>query len=270
MTRIVNFTYYLNPNIYVDYKDLTDPLTIQVPISITNSETFTLYFRLMLVNPPADYIEHDVQLGSVAAGASAYKTWTITRTLPTVKTTDNLTARLLVYKDSEYSDFYGAKDLAINFYLFNRDDGTLIDSDTFDDGSNEGWHGDSGPTLYPSVSGQTYLSSPYGLKCRRSDDYHYQLFESVWLNGELIIPSTVRPPTQNWYRIVIPLTPNQTNTIRFSTYATYQYGIYKSWDIGNVSEAYAIIHWRRGTMKSSADGLNVGDAIDEIYIVTFS
>jgi len=269
MTKIINFTYHLNPNIYIDYKDLTDPFTIEIPISITNSETITLYFRVMLVNPPTDYTEHDVQLGAVNAGASAYKTWTITRTLPTSKTTDNLIARLMAYRDSDYTDLYGYKDLSLNFYLFNRDDGTLIDSDTFDSGSNEGWQGDSGPTLYASPSGKTYLSSPYGLKCRRSDNYHYQFFESVWLNGELIIPSTVRPPTQNWYRIVIPLAPSQTNTIKFSTTSLGQYGIYKSWNIGNVSEAYAIIHWRRGTMESSADGLDVGDAIDNVYIITF-
>lgn len=270
-TRPINFSYYVDPNIYMDYKELADPFTVRIPVGITNSEAFTLYFRILLVSPPAGYSEHDVQLGSVGSGVSTYKTWTFKRAIPVAKVTDALTARLMAYKDAGYTDLYGYKDLPMNFYLFNRDDGTLVDSDNFDGGTVEGWAGDSGPpALSALVSGQTFLTSPYGLKCKRwAEPYDYLFFRSVWVNDQLIIPSPVRPPTENWYRIVLPLVPNQTNTIRFSTAATYQYGIYKSWNIGAVSEAYAVIHWRRGTSEQSTDALNAGDAIDEIYIVTF-
>lgn len=269
-TRPINFTYYVDPDIYMDYNGLPDPFTVRIPIGITNSEEIDLYFKALLVSPPAGYTEYEVELGVVAAGASEYKTYTFKRALPTAKVTDALTLRLEAYKDAAYTDLYGYKDLNMNFYLFNRDDGTLVDSDNFDGGTTEGWAGDPGPpAMYPVVSGATFLTSPYGLKGRKSDTNYYMLFQSVWRNDVLLIPASVRPPTGNWYRIVIPLAPNQTNTIRFSIYATTQYGIYKSWDMGAVSEAYAIIHWRRGTSQGSTDGLDVGDAIDEIYIVTF-
>ena len=39
---------------------------------------------------------------------------------------------------------YGYKDYAVKYYLFDRDDLTLVDADDFDDRTVQGWSGEVG------------------------------------------------------------------------------------------------------------------------------
>ena len=144
MVKSILFDFFADPDICMDYKALADPFETRIPIAITNTETYELWFIVELVSPPAGYTEYSKQLGSVGSGASVYKFFKFKRARPASKVTDDLTLRITAYTDAGYTTEYGYKDYAVKYYLFDRDDLTLVDADNFDDGTVQGWSGEVG------------------------------------------------------------------------------------------------------------------------------
>lgn len=249
----VYFTYHVDPDLYYDIEGLASPITINIPIGITNNETFTLYFRVLLVSPPAEYSNTSKDLGSLAAGASAFFIFDPTRTLPTLTAgefDEALTIRIEAYTDAGYTNLYGSADLATTIHFFDSLDPawTMIYRDTFDDGSIEGWLSESGRTADPTfgpaygydlhANDTHYISAPYALRNGVSSDYtnyknysvgayskariviHYWLTSgkkiAIKIGDNLIIPGTIGNimPKETWVRVAYALPVNATTKVR--------------------------------------------------------
>ena len=251
MTYPVGFDAFVDPDIAMSFRNLSDPFTSRVPIAITNTWTATLYFRATLINPPPGYSNYTTYLGSVAQGASAYKIWEFDRAKPPARITDQLTIELRAYLDAAYTTPFGYADLACKYHLFDHTILTLVDHDDFDDGTFQGWTcvGCNSWTKF-DLDGTVYLTAPYSTKMHRlggagAQTWHakktftigavtraFVVFHvkpgvtpgdplrqtSVKVAGVLKVPYAAMPPSGKWFRLCLFLTPNQDNELRLSCY----------------------------------------------------
>ncbi len=95
-------------------------------LGITNTHpSATLYFKVSIVSPPADYSISSTNLGSLAPGASGFFTFTPTRSKPTLTAgeyDETLTLRIDAYTDSGYSAAYANQTLSTNIHHFDHTD----------------------------------------------------------------------------------------------------------------------------------------------------
>jgi len=249
----VYFSYHVDPDLYYDIEGLASPMTVNIPLGITNNEAFDLYFRILIKNPPAEWSNTSKDLGAISAGASAFKVFDPTRDLPTLtdgEYDETLTLRIEAYKDAGYTDLYGYAELEITIHFFDSLDAawTMVDRDTFDDGTVEGWDSESGGTADPSLglayagnpsaNSLHYISSPYGLVNGTVEGYtlykdytigavskariviHYWLKSgykiAIKIGDKLIIPAAVGNvmPKETWVRAAYFLPVNATTRVR--------------------------------------------------------
>lgn len=172
MTLNIVFDYYIDPDLYFAITNLASPFNIDIPLAITNNEGITLYFEATLVNPPVDYSNYPQQLGSLAAGASGWFTFSPSRTTPTLTAgefTESIKLRVNAYTDSGYTNLYGSQDLIMNItYIDYLDPAwTQIDVVNFDDGTRGGFatvseNIEAGYNAPLNAQSSTYyLSAPY-------------------------------------------------------------------------------------------------------------
>jgi len=161
----------LSDEIIVDIAGLSEPVTIYIPIQITNNETENLVFKITVVNPPSGLVDYEKTVGTINAGSSTTYTYTFKRYFPTLtqgEYTERITLRLLAYRTD--GTLYGTADLETNIYYIDHTDPswTVLYHDTFDAPSIEGWGTESGSieglTTYSiSLSTSVYLSPPDSL-----------------------------------------------------------------------------------------------------------
>jgi len=247
----VYFSYHVDPDLYYDIEGLAAPITVNIPVGITNNEAFDLYFRILIKNPPAAWSNTSKDLGAISAGASAFKVFDPTRDLPTLtdgEFDETLTLRIEAYKDSGYTDLYGYAELETTIHFFDSLDAawTMVDRDTFDDGTVEDWSYEDGVTADPStwgygpvyVSDIHYISAPYGLRNGSDPDktlykdytvgayskarivIHYWLESgtaiAIKIGNKLIVPAAIGDimPKGTWVRVAYALPVNATTRVR--------------------------------------------------------
>lgn len=179
MAGILNIRFFgsLGSTFYCDIEGLPNPLTLSIPIGITNTTDVALYVQANLVAPPVGYAAYTDQFGVIAANSSDIFIWTIDRTTPALvggELSENITARIEFYTDAGYLALYNQQTLNITIEWFDKGDvnWTQVDVDTFDGGTREGWvastgiidvsfgGGNAGGTLLNSTH---FLSTPYSL-----------------------------------------------------------------------------------------------------------
>lgn len=249
----IYFTYAIDPDIYYDIEGLTGTVSMGMPIGISNGEDVTLWFKAELINPPSGYTSYSQNLGSLISGASGWFIFTFIRTLPTLtdgELDENLLIRITAYYDSDYSNPYGYANSATTTHFFSSLDTawTKIDTDTFDDGSVEGWASEEGQIdplancycYYCVVNALHFLSAPYALASGSSAGSFYfkksftigpsyskaRIVLHVWctnaanlilkIGDQLYIPNVIGAllPHQKWLRITFSLPVNATTTIK--------------------------------------------------------
>ncbi|MBI2184249.1 MAG: hypothetical protein HYU39_04735 [Thaumarchaeota archaeon] len=164
MAKTWSFTKYGDPDILIDYKDIDDPFTLEIPVQIVNNHSATLYFKGSAAGLPAAYTLVEQNLGSVVSGASGTVLFTgLTRTKPTARTDETFTLRIKAFTDAGYATAFPAApqgDLTITVRLFDHSALTLVDKDDFDNDDNENWAADTGGI---SRDVTVYFSAPYSI-----------------------------------------------------------------------------------------------------------
>lgn len=171
-----------DPNIYADIVDFNG-MVWKPRLKITNNEGIDLYFQVKQ-NPdnpsPARYTVYTTNLGSVAHGLTAeFTNWDgievtganapTSGDIPSGSTLEETVhCRLEAYTDSGYTNSWGYVDFDIGFVWINSNDAgwTVVDEDTFDDGTVEGWSQvDTSASL--DVVATYYRTAPYSLETSR-------------------------------------------------------------------------------------------------------
>jgi len=240
MTLNIKILYYKDPDLHFDIADLPDPMSIVIPICITNNEDITLYFRAVIANAGAEWRISSVNLGSVGAGNSACFLARFLRYKPSLidgEYDEIITLRIEAYTDSGYTELYGYQEVQITIHYIDHYDPawTIIDEDNFDEGTREDWKHGSG-AIDPNIgswcglriTNKRYISPPYslnanGLGCSGAHEYKdfntagyskAYLIMHIWayssevaiaVNYDLKVPGLMPKPTQRWVRYVIPL-----------------------------------------------------------------
>jgi hypothetical protein len=177
-TPIITFISDPNePDVYNDVNSLPNPFTMNIPAGIANTHpSATLYFKMSIVSPPADYSVSTQNLGSLLPGANGFFIFSPVRATPTLTAgeyDETLTFRVDAYTDSGYSAAYANQTLSLTVHHFDHLDAswTVLDHTSFDDGSMQGWDtngfyaDDSTGTQSPIIRTSTkFLSSPYSLQ----------------------------------------------------------------------------------------------------------
>ena len=261
MTYPVGFDAFVDPDIAMSFRNLSDPFKSRVPIGITNTWTATLYFRATLIGAPPGYSNYEKYLGAIASGASVYKIWEFDRAKPAARITDDLLIELRAYTDAAYTQVFGYADLACKYHLFDHELLTLVDHDDFDDGTKQGWasYGAYGEGLDDTV----YLTAPYSLGAwGLTNAAEYRIF----IANVVKQPAAARPPKDKWFRICLFLPVNSSPQVKIEDeYLPGQTGMYKSFTIGAVTRAFVVLHLRAG---DEAPYANNKINLDEVWVLT--
>jgi len=241
-----------DPDLYIDTADLPDPFSINIPLCITNNESITLYFKAVLVNPPADYTVTEATLGSVGAGSSACFVATFRRYKPSLvdgEYQETVTLRVEAYTDDAYTDLYGYIDIDITIVFIDHTDPawSVVDIDNFDQGSEEGW-AITEKTIDAAfedtcwildIKSDHYISSPYSLGCDGEasppriiyKDFDLSAYSKAFIvihiyrvddfalaiGDQLVIPRAISRllPSSKWIRLVHKLPTGTTVRVAF-------------------------------------------------------
>jgi len=241
------FDYWIDPDLYMDVRDLPDPFELQTPIAITNNETIDLYYRVELINPPVGYSEYVDDVGVIGAGASTFKVFTFKRVQPTLvdgELSEDLLIRISAFTDSAYTDLYAQAEFPFTIHYYDHGDPawTELYHDNFDDGTAQGWEAPIG-SIDPAIGvwgGNTvesvhYITPPYGLNASTTSgryakkDYtvgaytrayvtlHFYLRSyqevAIKIGDQLVKPGVVPAPWDRWTRFCYPLPVNATTTV---------------------------------------------------------
>jgi hypothetical protein len=125
------------PDLYNDVNGLPNPFTMNILLGIANTHTATLYFKVSIASPPADYSVSSSNLGSLAAGQSGFFVFTPVRAMPALTAgeyDETLTLRVDAYTDSGYSAAYANKTLSVAVHHFDHADAawTVVEHAAFD------------------------------------------------------------------------------------------------------------------------------------------
>ena len=215
-TPIITFISDPNePDVYNDVNSLPNPFTMNIPVGIANTHpSATLYFKMSIVSPPADYSVSTQNLGSLAPGANSIFPFSPVRAKPTLTAgeyNETLTFRVDAYTDAGYSAAYANQTLSVTLHHFDHSDAswTVLDHTTFDDGSMQGWdmngfYADDVGTQNPILRTSTrFLSSPYALQT------------IVGVNGKTF--KIFNTSTYNRARVVIHVYEQSNNYPQYST-----------------------------------------------------
>jgi hypothetical protein len=178
MAGTLNIRLYgtLGSTFYCDIEGLPNPLTITIPVGVTNTTDVGLYVQITLVGGPAGYANYTDQFGLLAANSSSIYLWTIDRTTPALaggELSEAITAEVEFFTDAGYLNSYNSQQLNITIEWFDKGDvaWTQVDVDDFDDGTYQGWANASGRIDVSFAGGEStlqlvtnhFLSTPYAL-----------------------------------------------------------------------------------------------------------
>jgi len=256
VARVMKVDVYVDPHVYFDVADLPDPFTVWIPVSITNNEDVTLYFRITLVNPPTGYSDYTKDLGSVGAGASKFFTYSFKRAQPSLvdgELDEDLLLRIEAYTDPDYTEFYGLAETSITVHYIDHNDPawTVLYHDTFDDGTMQGWGRskvDPEPALGRTnhldvwLTSSHYISAPYSILffdkgvstnwtslCKSFTVgaynkayiiiHYYAIYTfAIMIGNDLLVSGAVPKAYNKWIRLVLPLPVNTTTTVYIKPY----------------------------------------------------
>lgn len=175
MSREIEFASFIDPDIYMDVDKLSNPFEMSIPVGISNTEAFTLWFKITITGSPSGWSNYTDELGSITAGNNDIFLWTFERGIPSLVAGENdegRIVRILAYVDAGYTDLYASQDLGVTFHWFDSTDAawTVLDLDNFDGGTTEGWAVETGKIDagiagegQPTLNAGHFLSSPMGL-----------------------------------------------------------------------------------------------------------
>lgn len=166
--------------IYNDIIGLPDPMLLGITIHYYNHSDVALYMKIF-GSGPTGWSSNSVALGSLASGTNAYINLDnfLSRTKPSVATTESITLLLKGYSDAGYTIEVASFQRIVTVIFIKSDDGTWTTdfSDNFDDGTIQGWSAwaDRYKAGYPTIAVATdyVLSTPYSLKAINCVYYWY-------------------------------------------------------------------------------------------------
>ena len=128
------------------------------------------------------------------------------------------------------------------------------------------------------IMDNAFLTAPYSLSAYAYEDLVYQrgAFYGLTIDGELKTPKDAFPDDDNWFRLCYPLPVNKTVEVRIRALAYKSinprpHDFVKSFVIGDVDEAYLILHLRDAERGyCSAPSCIYGLRLDEVYVVTYT
>lgn len=127
-----SITLYGQDRLAMDYADLADPFTQNIPIKIANNDDQTNYFEGELVSPAAWYSSYSgiMVRSGLATGANdtGFMTWNVStsgRIAGSGIVTDNLSLRIIAYTSSNFTGERGRQTVTIPNVLFNRWSGVI-------------------------------------------------------------------------------------------------------------------------------------------------
>lgn len=129
--RQFNFTSYGQDRIAMDWFDLPDPFTQQVPIKISNNWSGTLYFRGQLNSPPSNYVNYSgANNKTIAANSSDVMTmsWGVSVSgfiASSSPVTDSLTLQVNAFVSSNFTGIVDSAVVTITNVVFNRYSGLI-------------------------------------------------------------------------------------------------------------------------------------------------
>ena len=121
----------------------SDVIPVRFPIRLENIYGQTMWFKLLIVNPPTGWTVTEAYLGSVSAYGSAWRLAGLAREVPSLTNgeyAETLTMRIEIYSDENYSNLIDAQNFNYNLRFIDPTDPSwiLVDHDNFEWGL-EGW-----------------------------------------------------------------------------------------------------------------------------------
>jgi len=166
--------------VYTDIVTLPDPMLLGITIHYYNHSDDTLYMKIF-GSGPSPWSSNAVELGSLAGGLNTYIHLDnfLSRTKPSVGTTEVLTLTLRGYSDAGYSQLVYEFQRTCTIIMIKSDDGSWTTDflNNFDDGTVQGWAAvkdnvfSGAVTL--DVATDFILSTPYALRMQLNYELNY-------------------------------------------------------------------------------------------------
>jgi hypothetical protein len=218
-----------------------DPLQLFVLVDFENLEPYTGYFRLESSGiPPAGWVVKPLDLGWIYFHGGTSVSFPVTRSNPSSiaqgESIEQINLAVKGYADYELTDLRSQRNFTVTYHLIDCRSSvwTVLENDTFDATSTEGW---TGPGL--SVSPKYYLSFPYSLRSRvgtlsqgwsysKSFQINYSTaylicpiisnngFSSINIDGKTCFAVT-SGAKEEWCQLTIPLGRGSTTVLIFGS-----------------------------------------------------
>ena len=206
-----------------------DPLQLCVLVDFENLEPYTNYFRLESSRiPPAGWVVNPLDLGWIYFHGRTSVSFPVTRSNPSSiaqgESIEQIKLAVRGYADYELTDLRSQRNFTATYHFIDRMSSVwaILENDTFDATSTEGW---MGPGLFVSL--KHYLSFPYSLRSRvgtlsqgwsysKSFQINYSTaylicpiisnngFSSINIDGKPCFAVT-SGAEEEWYQLTIPL-----------------------------------------------------------------
>jgi len=213
------------PDYYITINDLKDnPLRMYIQLFLRNQEASGYYFMVdKYQTPPAGWTINAAFLGYIdVEGTMSYTYSNIYRDKPTSITEgeriETINLALKAYYDSSYTNFYSQDNFTVTYHLIDRMSAvwTVLDYDSFDAGTTEGWSGGSVSTDYYrsfrySLRSSSYFSKSFSIGPPYSTAYLitpircYGDLSNIEIDGVIYFQPDVTWWVIAWYQFTIPL-----------------------------------------------------------------
>lgn len=230
------------PDYYIAINELEDPsMQMGIRLFIQNQEASGYYFKIdKNQTPPAGWVINPQKIGHIDVDGTkdfVYdQMWRTTPTsIPEGRLTETIYLAAMAYYDAGYMSLYSQDTFNVTFHFIDRTSPvwTTIYLDNFDDGTTQGWSGNTRTDYYRSFRYSLYTSDfrkTYYIAPGYTESYlvfamrftsTYLNYPYIYIDDTLYFQPDVKPSAGVWYQFVIPLHIGSTS-VRISTvYSAY-------------------------------------------------
>jgi hypothetical protein len=199
--------------------------------------------------PPSDWTLPVSEIGLVSKDETRFLTYNTFRakppSIPEGRLTETISLAVQAYYDSLYTQFYSQDNFTVTYNLLDRTSGAwaVLDTDNFDDGTNNEWDG-----WWTGASGELYRSFPYSLRVGGDWDHYATCSKSfnistvyseaylilaikspnslplrIDIDGVTCFMPDVEPSPGVWWQVAIPIPVGQVSAVTIHGPANYGY-----------------------------------------------
>ncbi len=234
------------PDYYICINNLKDiTLRMHIAMKIQNFEDRGYWFLIgPYGSPPPDWTVEDYQIGFIRIDETKEFVYDVVRVKP-LSIPEGIRAETIhlvvkAFRDPAYTDLYSQDDFTVKFYFIDLTSTAIgfLDVDNFDDGTSEGWWGDS----YPGVDSYRYYRSwPNSFRFSYSASKTfatagcinaYMIFSLyfpasdnlvIQVNGQTMFATDVPINEAGWYQFAIPLVTDTNSYVSIDPQTSYTF-----------------------------------------------